>query len=257
MDEVWGPPSWRRERRRLARAGGAGAASGGIGEILGGCQGCDALSFGGELGEILGAIVIILAVALVAILLVWAIGKLIAYVARKRNEPRPHGAVLPPTRRPTERRVRGVVLGDAPTGVSPLTAEPCVGWAAELTCKRMFTRHVMLRDGASFGFDLRLDDGRLARVPPGMLRLHRGGEEQRYLEVDSYLQTIDPCYARDADEPAIPYDDAGAIDIRPGDRVEVFGELHVTADLEAAQTYRGTTALVLRPADVPLVRRVG
>lgn len=256
VDEVWGPASWRRERRKLARAGGGGAAAGGIGEIFSGCDGCSGIELGGDLGAIFGAILVILAVALVAIVLVWAIGKLVAYINRKRQEPKPHGALLLPTRHYSERRVRGTVLGEKPTGTSPLSDEPCVAWAAELTCKRWMTRHVMLRDGASFGFDIRLDDGRIARVPAGMIRLHRGGEEQKYLGVDDYLQEIDPNYRSDDDEPAIPYDDAAAVDIRPGDRVEVFGELLVEADPDAAQTYRGTTAMVLRPTDVPLIRRV-
>jgi hypothetical protein len=257
VDEVWGPPSWRRERRRLARAGGGGATAGGIAEIFTGCDGCSGIELGGELGEIVGVILVILAVALIAILLVWAIGKLIAYINRKRQEPKPHGALLLPTRHYSERRVRGTVEDEEPKGVSPLTKKPCVAWAAELTCKRWLTRHVMLRDGASFGFDIRLDDGRLARIPAGMVRLHRGGREDDSPAVATdYLQQIDPAYRADDEEPPIPYDEAATLDLRPGDRVEIFGELHVSADPGAAETYRGTTAMVLRPTDVPLIRRV-
>lgn len=256
VDEVWGPPSWRRERRRLARAGGGGAAAGGIGEIFSGCNGCDALSFGGELGEILGAILIILAVALIAVLLVWAIGKLIAYIHRKRQEPKPMGALLPPVRRRSERRVRGVVLASPEDQRSPISQQRCLGWAVELTATRWFTRHVMLRDGQSFGFDIRLEDGRIARVPAGPIRLHPGGQQDRAVAIDDYLTSVDPAYAATDEEPAIPYEDAASIDIREGDHVEVFGELQTIADPEAAQTYRGTSAMVLAPADVPLIRRV-
>ena len=186
----------------------------------------------------------------------WAIGKLIAYVHRKRQEPKPAGAMLPPVRRRSERRARGVVLGASLDNKSPISELPCVGWAAELTATRWFTRHVMLRDGQSFGFDVRLEDGRIARVPAGPIRLHPGGQEHRAIAIDSYLTSVDPAYASADEEPAIPYEDAVSIDIRPGDHVEVFGELQTVADPDAAQTYRGTSAMVLAPADVPLIRRV-
>ena len=256
VDEVWGPPSWRRERRRLARAGGGGAAAGGVGDIASGCGGCDFPSVGGDLGEILGAIVVILAVALVAILLVWAIGKLVAYIRAKRSEVQPSGALLPPVRRPTERSVRGVVLASPTSGRSLASGELCVGWAAELSATRWFTRHVMLRDGASFGFDVRLDDGKIARIPAGALRLHRGGREESIEDVTRYLGSIDPEYRLDGDEPAIPHEEAATIEIRVGDRVEIFGEVHPTPDPEAAPTYRGMAAMILAPNDVPLIRRV-
>jgi hypothetical protein len=241
---------------RLARAGGGGAAAGGVGDIASGCGGCDLPSVGGELGEVLGAILVILIVALVAIALVWAIGKLIAYIRRRRNEPRACGALLPPVRRRTERKVTGVVLPSKSTGRNPINNEQCLGWAAELSVTRWLTRHVMLRDGASFGFEVRLDDGRVARVPAGMIRLERGGREERSIYIDNYLKSVDPQY-RDGDpEPAIPYEEAASTEIRVGDRVELFGELNVIPDPEATPTYRGATAMVLAPNDVPLIRRV-
>lgn len=254
IDEVWGPPSWRRERMRLARAGGGGAAAGGIGDLASGCGGCD-IPVGGELGEVLGAILIILAVALVAILVVWLIGKLIGYLRRKSNEPRAQGALLPPVRH-SERRVRGVVLAANESGTSPINHELCLGWAAELTVTRWLTRHVMLRDGHSFGFDVRLDDGRIARVPAGMIRLARGGQEDRSVNVESYVRAVDPSHLEGEVEAPIPYEEAASIEVRAGDRVEIFGDLHLAPDPEATQTYRGTTAMVLSPNTVPLIRRV-
>jgi hypothetical protein len=256
VDEVWGPPSWRRERRRLARAGSGGAAAGGIGEILSGCDGCSGLSAGGELGEILGALLIILAVALIAIVVVWAIYKLIAYIQAKRNEPRPNGALMLPVRHRSARRARGVVVADQPKGKNPITGEPCVGWAAELTTKRFLSTAVMLRDGASFGFDVRLEDGRVARVPAGLLRLHRGGDEQTSGDLEGYLSSVDPSHVATDEEPAIPYDRAAVIDVRPGDEVELAGDLHLAPDPDAPQTYRGVAAMVLVPNETIAIRRV-
>lgn len=257
VDEVWGPPSWRRERRKLARAGGSGAAVGGATEASG-CGGCDLPSVGGDFGEILVGLLIILAVALVAILLVWAIGKLIAYLRARSNQIQPSGALLPPVKRPSVRRLRGVVVAGSSPGKSLISGEPCVGWASELSVKRWLTRHAMLRDGASFGFDVRFDDGRVAHIPAGALRLHRGGQETRLRaeDVTSYLESIDPDYRPNGDEPAIPLDEAACVALCVGDRVEVFGEVHPRPNPEAAQTYRGTTAMLLAPADVPLIRRV-
>ncbi|MBI2395348.1 MAG: hypothetical protein HYV09_37610, partial [Deltaproteobacteria bacterium] len=240
VDEVWGPPSWRRERRRLARAGGGGAAAGGLGEALGscgGCDGCSGLGAGAELGELVGAILVILAVALIAVVLVWAIGKLIAYVRARRNMPKPNGALLPPTRHGARRRVRGVVLGE-PRGVSALTSAPCVGWAIELSSERFAGNAVMLRDGASLGFDVRLEDGRVAHVPAGPLLLATGGAQDDAPErLEEHLRSVDPAWAPGDEEPAIPFDRVAAVDVRPGDEVEIFGALHLAPDPDAAPTY--------------------
>jgi len=257
VDEVWGPPSWRRERRKLARAGSGGAAAGGLGEFFtscGGCDGCSAIDLGGELGAVIGAILVVLAVALIAVLLVWAIGKLIAYIRMRRNMLKPHGAMLPAA--PTSvRRARGVVVGE-PKGTSPLTREPCVGWALELSSKRFVGSAVMLRDGESFGFDVRLEDGRVARVPPGLLTLSRGGDEQREaIFLEEHLQTIDPAFSAEDPEPTMPHDRVAAIELRPGDEVELVGPLHLAPDPEATQSYRGTAAMVLVPNAVACIRR--
>lgn len=260
VDEIWGPPSWRRERRRLARAGGGGAAAGGLGEIFsgcGGCDGCTGVELGGDLGAVLGAIVVIIAVALAAIAIVWLIGKLIAYIQAKRNELKPNGALLPPYRHRALRRHRGVVLGDANNGKNPITDEPCVGWAAELTSKRFMHNAVMLRDGASYGFDVRLENGRVVRVPAGVLRLERGGDEQGGgVFLDDYLKSVDPSYFAGDDEPALPFDRAAVVEVRPGDEVELAGNLHLAPDPDAAQTYRETAAMVLVPNEPVAIRRV-
>ena len=255
VDEVWGPPSWRREQRRLARAGGGGAAAGGLGEIFSGCGGCDGLSLGGELGEVLGAILIIIAVALIAIVLVWAIYKLVAYIQARRNTPKPNGALLPPVRHPSGRRARGVVLGTENNGTSPVTGEPCVGWALELTTKRFLGSAVMLRDGMSFGFDVRLEDGRVARVPAGLLRLQQGGTVNADLPGDSYLASVDPTHTSSEEDPAIPFDRSALVEVRPGDEIELVGALHLAPDPEAAQTYRDTAAMVLVPNETIAIRR--
>lgn len=257
VDEVWGPPSWRRERRRLARAGSGGAAAGGIGEILsscGGCDGCSGVELGGEAGAIVGGILVVLAVALAAVILVWAIGKLIVYIQRRRAMPKPKGALLA-ARGASVRRSRGVIVGEAKQE-SPLSMEACVGWALELSSKRFVGSAVMLRDGLSQGFDVRLEDGRTARIPAGPLLLARGGDEISSSPLlASHLASIDPRYAADDPEPAIPFDRVAAVELRPGDEVELFGPLHLAPDPEAPPNYRGAAAMVLVPNAIPTIRR--
>lgn len=259
VDEVWGPPSWRRERRRLARAGGGGAAAGGVAEGIGSCGGCDGCSgfgVGAELGEVVGALLVILAVALIAVALVWAIGKLVAYIRARRNMPKPHGALLLPTRHLSRRRARGVVLGE-PRGVSALTSAPCVGWAVELSSKRFVGNAVMLRDGASLGFDVRLEDGRVARVPAGPLLLASGSAlDEAPPRLEEHLRSVDPAWAPGDEEPAIPFDRVAAIDVRPGDQVELVGALHLAPDPDALPTYRGAGAMVLVPNEIIAIRRL-
>ncbi len=257
VDEVWGPPSLRRERLRLARAGSGGAAAGGLGELLGSCSGCDgcsALEVGGELGAVIGAIMVVLAVALVAVVVVWLIGKLVAYIQRKRAEPKPQGALLP-AQPASLRKWRGVVVGEA-TRASELSPTSCVGWALELTAKRFLGSGVMLRDGESYGFDVRLDDGRTVRVPEGPLLLARGGAEQDDADLlTAHLRSIDPLWNATDPEPAIPYDRVAAVELRPGDEVELVGPLRLAPDPNAPEHYRGATATVLQAAGIPALRK--
>jgi hypothetical protein len=252
-EEVWGPADWRRQKRALARAGGGGAALGGLGDVANGCTACDAADVGGGLGEIIGAIVVILAVALVAVALVWVIGKLVGYLRERANRPKPHGALLPPTRLLSKRRIAGTVVGSA-TGSAPFAFDACAGWALELSCKRFVGNAVMMRDGESFGFDVRTDDGRVVRVPKGMMRLVKGGETDDPNEtlVRNHVASIDGVDgSTDDDLGPIPFERAKSIEVRPGDRVEVIATMDASGG-----GYRDAEGSLLIVTGVPGLRKI-
>lgn len=253
-EEVWGPADWRRQKRALARAGGGGAAVGGLGDLANGCTACDAADVGGGLGEIVGAILVILAVALVAVAFVWLIGKLVGWLRERANRPTPHGALLPATRLLSKRRIAGTVVGSA-SGTAPFALEPSAGWALELTCKRFVGNAVMMRDGESFGFDVRTDDGRVVRIPKGMLRLVKGGETDDPNEtlIRHHLAAVDGVDRSgndDDDLVPIPFERAKAIEIRPGDRVEVIATMDASGG-----GYRDADGAVLVVTGVAGVRK--
>jgi hypothetical protein len=250
-EEVWGPADWRRQKRALARAGGGGAAVGGLGDVASGCSACDALDIGGGLGEILGAIFVILAVALAAVALVWAIGKLVGWLRERADRPKPHGALLPPTRLLSKRRLVGTVVGTA-GGSAPFSLGSSAGWALELTCKRFVGNAVMMRDGESFGFEVRTDQDRTVRVPPGMMRLVKGGESDEPNEslLRNHVASLQG-FSSDDDLAAIPFERAQALEIRPGDRIEII------ATMDAAESgYRDADGSLLLVRGVPSVRKI-
>ncbi len=252
VDEVWGPPSWRRQQRQLAKAGPGGAGAGGLADLAscGGCEGCGGADIGGA-GELVGALIVILAVALIAVVVVWAIMKLVAWYRERQSRPKPNGALLLPAKMTGRRRARGVIEAEELVP-SPFSDRHVAGWALELSCKRFAGSDIMLRDGMTPGFVVRLEDGRVAQIPAGMLRMARGGDEdsvdaQRTL---AHLSTIDPTHVEDDPEDPIPFERAVATELRPGDRVEL------AADLQPTQAGYRDAGSVLVAADVPTIKKL-
>jgi hypothetical protein len=247
LDEVWGPPTFRRQFKRLAKAGGGGATAGGIANGCdgGGCTGCDASGLG--LGEAAAAILFVIAAALIAVVVVWLLYKGIRLLRDYLNRPKPHGAVAPP---PLARggALAGVVEGDRERSDTPASDDASVGYALEYSASRVVGGAVMLIDSATRGFDVKLDDGRRVRVAPGTIRLvadrHALGGGERELAA-SHLDAIDPARTRvlDAENPttdAFPYDTVRESLLRVGDRVEVTCGVESMPDPDAAEGgYRG------------------
>lgn len=254
LTEVWGPKSVRQQALDAARAG---AASGGGGCILDGCSGCDLI--GGDLGEVL----IVIAVFIAAGLLIWAIGSGIAALARRRRARLdPAGAVDSGAAVGHATGRTGTVVARAALRPDPLSFTPCVGFAAALEHRSRWWRapSTMLRDGATLGFEVALDTGERVRVPPGPLVLDLTAARPARLERLSlalYLGGIDPARDRVDDFDPFPCHRMRAVQLEPGDRVELLDVLEARpASGPATGSYREPPATFLTPSGVPRLRKL-
>ncbi len=66
---------------------------------------------------------------------------------------------------------------------SPATGTPCVAYVLELHWQDARVSRLTFRDAVSVGFDVVLDDGRRARIPPGEIQL--AGELPQMIDVDN------------------------------------------------------------------------
>lgn len=128
---------------------------------------------------------------------------------------------------------------------SPFSREECAGWALEVSLAGV---GVMLRDGATGGMTLDLGDGRTLTIPAEMLRLARGASSDNLdsVALDDHIEEV-------AKE--IEWDEARAIELRVGDRIEVVATASPTDEAEPSG-YRDITGSSLTVVDVPVVRRV-
>jgi hypothetical protein len=278
LDEVWGPPSRRRRARGVAKAGASGAAGGGILDACSGCNGCDAAALE---GEALIAIGVVLLVAVAAVIVYYVGKKLIEYIRRRRNRLVPAGALRRGASVGRGRAPRiGTVVADErePTSPAPpesaalgaplsMNGEPYVAYALELRRTRRYARgQVMLRDAATAGFAIELDDGQRVRVPPGPIALDARSGDRVDADGDAivgYLERLDPerkmPRVQIADEHAyddpFPRDRAWVQTIAPGARVAVYGSLRraplSAADAPAHGGYRDAAPSVLAPEGLP------
>lgn len=251
MDAVWGPASARQRAKQLAAAGGGGAGAGGA---LEGCGGC------AELGGADGTVLVIIVAICVAVLAVWLIIKLARYIQERRNALQPRGGDRSPAPLGPRTGVEGVVEADH-TLEAPILGERCVAFGLELTARRGFRTHVMLRDGATCGFRIRLDTGKVVHVPRGRAVLDLSDADAcsgNSAAVHAYLRSIDPGYADDEPFAPFPHKSARVDLIRPGDRVELLTRLESVLDPSTPATggYRDNPPTRMVPRDVPRLRRV-
>jgi hypothetical protein len=109
-------------------------------------------------------------------------------------------------------------------------------------CELRHADTVMLRDGATTGFDVRLDSGELVRVPAGLCVFDMSAAPPMR-DVESYLASIDP-WRRDPDP--FHHDDARRVTLEPGDRVELLCELDPCAGGSAGYRETATASFVPR-----------
>lgn len=248
-DEVWGPDSRARQARQAAKAAAGGAGAGGFFE---GCTGCDAggLDASGE------AVLIVLAVVIaagIAILLYFLIRALVRWIREKMDQPKPHGA-LAKAPKPRARAVAasGVIRAGTPMAL-PWAAGSVFGYAMQLYEARAFGGGAMLRDAATAGFEVALDDGRVLRVPAGRIqlvgRLPRVSAEDERIE-----RALAELVPRAPTETVLfPFDRVRGRTLGPGDRIELLGDVSIAADDGGGVGYR-SNAGVLVPVGVPTLR---
>ena len=258
VTEVWGPPPVRTQLRRTAKAGGSGAGAGGVLEACGqGCgEGCGSLDVGGSLGEIAAVLMVILAAAVVAVVLYWAISRIVRYVRKRRNRPRPNGAPRRPARL-AGHGPRGRIVAAGATLAAPLSGEACAAYGIRLDSKRFARGEVMLREAWTAGFEVELDDGTRARVPPGRVRFDapRGARQVDDARARRHVEALAPVHGADPLENPFPFDRAYEVILREGDRVELLGQLEPRADATVEVGYR-EAAVVLMPTSVAALRPV-
>ena len=251
--EVWGPPSVRRRAKQLAKAGGTSL---GAGTIFEGCSGCSDCGGVALEGEFIVVVAVIALIAAVGALLYWIVVKIVEAVRAYQNRPRPNGGITKPPSLGRKAGPTGVVIGQT-NMLAPATGKQCVAWALDLRNERFLGTDLMLHDAETSGFEVKLDDGTLLRVPGGRIRLE--GPKKRVDRSDApsletFVQTISP-----EDDPedegldAFPYDTVDEVVVRPGDRVRVFGALEREVDPDVPGGYRAPNA-VLVPKDVPAFR---
>ncbi|UQA60179.1 hypothetical protein [Polyangium aurulentum] len=252
VDEVWGPPDARRRAQQLAKAGGGGL---GLGSVLeGGCGGCDAIG-----SEAFFAVIAIVIVAAVVIGVVWLVMKIVEWIRAYMNRPKPHGGLKRPASIGRRGAISGVVQWPAKLD-APATNADCVAWALDLRCKRFLRADLMMHDAETAGFEVKLDDGTTARIPAGRIRLEGPAERldrSDAPELEKFVKTLAP----DVQGPeeftphleVFPYDTVDEVLVRPGDRVQIFGELEREMDPGANVGYRESGA-VLVPKGVPAIR---
>jgi hypothetical protein len=150
-------------------------------------------------------------------------------------------------------RYAGRVADGAPTELSPLGGEPCVAYGIWLLEPKADGSPILLRDGATIGFDVALDDGRLARIPRASADLVGEGsrmsstrEEHR---LRRYLDRLFPGRGRRGERSHLPFRDVREAVVKPGDRVRLLADLESVPDHRSAvgSAYRESAGAVLSP----------
>jgi hypothetical protein len=146
----------------------------------------------------------------------------------------------------------GVVSPAGDTLRAPGTGRPCVAYGLRLSVRGV----PLLGDARSAGFDVKLADGRLVRIPAGSLTIACSRGRLRRLhgkQASEYTAGIDPLDGVPSLD-VFPYDDAAEITLHPGDRVLVRGPFEKEPGEDGS--YREPPADVWRPKASPAVRLV-
>lgn len=249
---AWGPPEHRDRLRRAGVAGAAGVAS------------CSSCNIGEGIGVALEALIdplvlLVLVVAVVGTFVGWLLARPLAWRWRKRSAKlAPLAAIDEPTPLGAGPGLRGQVMPGSRERDEPLTQSPCVAFAARLRHQASGT--VMLRDGATVGFELVLGSGERVWVPPGDCVLEAPRSPERQLLASSYVRQIDALGGADNDLDPFLHDQVELVTLRPGDEVELLSEVTTQPDPAPQRWgFRAGASLLTAAAPVRLrlVRQAG
>jgi hypothetical protein len=254
LTRVWGPRPVREHIRDATRAG---AVSGTGSSVLDSCGLIDCLGGGVDLAE-LGAIALLAAVIAAVVFVLWLVITLVPRAIRawRRSRWQPRGVRRAPDGLGRPSGLFGTITAVEPARGEPLTGHPCLAFAVELVHRAGWRRRRrMLRDAVTVGFEVALDDGGRVRIPPGSLLLDLDAARTIRPPVQrmaDYLAEIDPGRAASDDLDTVPHHEVRHLILRAGQRVEVRGRLHATADPRAVPSgYRDAAATLLVPDGAP------
>ncbi len=153
----------------------------------------------------------------------------------------------------------GEVTGTS-TLCSPATATLCVAYALELHWEGDGQDRVMYRDAVTCGFEVELDDGSVAHIPKGRIRII--GDMRQTMDVDlpeleSYLAEVDARRAPDSPYDPFRHNVVYEAVVLPGDRIELLSGFEPRLSGSAPPTlYRKSMPSVLWPQTVPTIRQL-
>jgi hypothetical protein len=254
LTRVWGDPSVRARIRTAAKVSGTGGATGGVLDACGACDGCGAADVGGGLGEIIAAVLVVAAVFLVGYVLFLGARALWRWW-RRPPPPSPRGADADGLRLGSATGRTGTVVATT-TALSGVSNEACVAFAVEAVAVHREREQVVLRDAATVGFEVALDDGTRVRIPAGAIVLPVAAAERRSVDArfTAYVDEVDPLRHGVDDLDPFAATHVREIVLRPSDRVEVRGALRrLPGDAGGGPAYRSDGGGLLEPAEVPLV----
>jgi hypothetical protein len=154
----------------------------------------------------------------------------------------------------------GVAIG-APGLESPASGARCLAWALELHFVGYWGDRTMYRDAITSGFEVELDDGRLARVAAGRIRLL--GPLQQVIDLDNlsleeHLSRVDREHPNRRAFDPLRYNVVAEAMLLAGDRVELMSRFEPEPTTRAMPTgYRDPAPSILVARGIPVLRLLG
>ena len=154
----------------------------------------------------------------------------------------------------------GEALGEAAL-LAPGSGTECLAYALELHFVGYWGDRLMYRDAVTCGFDVLLDDGRLARVPPGRIRML--GPVRQVIDLDNlvleeYLARVDRQHEPGRAFDPLRYNVVSELLLVAGERVELVSRFEPEPNSSAVPaSYRDPAPAIWTARGVPVLRVTG